>query len=270
MTRDEIRLQIWDFFKKCSSDDFHSVVSHKYIANIQKVRDLFRRVPLSDMMNEGDVNPIILEIINEWVNNGLLAFGNKNDLDNTVFGWLTVTEYGRECFQNGTILPYDPDKYLTEYKILVPQVDNITLEYLAEAITSYNRDLLLSSTVTLGVASENSIILLIEAFINAMNNGRRKTNFMNSINRSRIARQFSSFKSELLYFNSQIPPNLKQDLDTYLDGIFNFIRLNRNQAGHPTGSKPTKKVALHNIQMFVDYSRRVFNLRDFFINNRLT
>ena len=271
MTRDEIRTHIVQFFKKCSSDEYASVVNHKGICHIQTVRDLFRNLlPNTPSHQEPERNLIILEIINEWVTNGLLTFGHKDDLDNNAFGFLSVTSYGEECFKNDTILPYDPDKYLAEYRVRVPNVDDITLVYLGEAITAYNRDLLLSSAITLGVASENAILLLIEAFAQAVSDDTRHTQRRNRLRDRWISIQYKTFRKELAPFESQIPTSLRQDIDTYLDGIFNFIRLNRNQAGHPTGHKSSKKVALHNMQMFVDYSKRVFDLKDFFTPNSLT
>ncbi|OGM65247.1 hypothetical protein A2893_00630 [Candidatus Woesebacteria bacterium RIFCSPLOWO2_01_FULL_39_25] len=227
-------------------------------------------MPEYNHLEEAKTNPIILEIINEWVSNGLLAFGNKNDLDAQSFGYISVTSYGEECFQNEIILPYDPDGYLAEYKAQVASVDDITLKYLGEAITAYNRDLLLSSAITLGVASENVVLLLIESFAQALPNTTRRSSFQNRIRDKWITSQYTIFKAELSHFLNQIPTDLKQDLDTYLDGIFNFIRVNRNQAGHPTGNMPVRKVALHNIQMFVDYSKRVFDIREFFLNNSFT
>lgn len=271
MTSAEIRNHIFTFFKILTSDDYQKVGNYKSQTNIQSVRDYLRNnVPTTRPDEEVGRNQVVLEIINQWISNGLLTWGNKHDFDTGHFGFITVTTYGEECFQTENILPYDPDQYLNEYRSQVPQADGITLEYLGESISAYNRDMLLSSAITLGVASENAIILLIDSFTQAISDQNRRSRFQTRIRNRWISIQFSEFRQESTHFQNQLPPNLRQDLDTYLEGIFNFIRLNRNQAGHPTGSRPTKKVALHNIQMFVDYSKRVFELKDFFDNNSLT
>lgn len=272
MTRDEIRSHVINFLKSCASEDYKKVVNDSGIAHIQNVRDIFRTMMQNGGLTqpESEWGPIVLEIINELVNNGLLAFGHKTNFDANTFGFVSVTEYGKDCFEQDNILPYDPDGYLREYISNVPSADQITLQYLGESITAYNRNLLLSSAITLGVASENAILLLVESFVQAISDQNRKSRFESRIRNRWISTQFSEFRQELTQFQNQLPTNLRQDLDTYLDGIFNFIRLNRNQAGHPTGTRPTKKVALHNIQMFVDYSKRVFELKDFFENNSLT
>jgi hypothetical protein len=177
---------------------------------------------------------------------------------------------GTECFEQNNILPYDPDGYLREFTRQVSNVDQITLSYLGESVTAYNRDLLLSSTITLGVASENMILLLIESFTQAIADTARRTRLEEKLRDKFISTQFGIFRPELAQFESQLPTNLKRDLDTYLDGVFNFIRLNRNQAGHPTGNRTTKKIALHNLQVFVDYAKRVFALIEYLNNTPLT
>lgn len=271
MSRDEIKTEIFNFFKKSVSDDYKDVVNFNGIANIQNVRDLFRnQATRTTPVDETKTNLIILEIINQWVANGLLVFGNKNDLDSTASGWISVTTYGERCFEEDNILPFDPDGYIEQYKAIIPQVDDITLDYLGESITAYNRDLLLSSAITLGVASENIILNMIESFSQAIADRGARVRFQTRIRNRQISNQYETFKRELRNFNSQLPTELTRDLNTYLDGIFNFIRINRNQAGHPTGNRPNKNVMLHNLQVFVDYSKRVFALIDYFSSNRLT
>ncbi len=53
---------------------------------------------------------------------------------------------------------------------------------------------------------------------------------------------------------------LQKDWEIYLDGVFNFIRLNRNSAGHPTGKALNAKVVYANLQIFADYSEYIFRL----------
>lgn len=271
MTRDEVRNHLLNLFKTLGSDNFASVSNKKDIIHTGGVIDHLRKIePADPPHSEPERNIIVLEIINEWITNGLLVYGNKEDPYGNTHGWLTLTDYGRECFDQNNMLPYDPDGYISEFKQQVPTVDPITLNYLSESIAAYNRDLLLSSTITLGVASENMILLLIEAFTQAISDQPRKTGLENRLRDRFISTQFGIFRTELTHFENQLPTNLRRDLDTYLDGVFNFIRLNRNQAGHPTGNRPTKRIALHNLQVFVDYSKRVFALIDHLNSNPLT
>lgn len=271
MTRDEVRNHLINFFKILSSDNFASVGSQKSVIHTGGAIDYLRKIePIDPPYAEPERNLLVLEIINEWISNGLLVYGNKNDAYNNANGYLTVTAYGAECFDQNNILPYDPDGYIAEFTRQVPTVDPISLSYLGESITAYTRDLLLSSMITLGVASENMILLLIESFTQAIADTARRSRLQTRLTDRFISTQFVIFKTELTHFVAQFPHNLSKDLDTYLDGVFNFIRLNRNQAGHPTGNRPTKKIALHNLQVFVDYSRRIFELIDYLNTHPLT
>jgi hypothetical protein len=93
------------------------------------------------------------EILQELVNNNVLYIGYG---DAEGFPWFTITEYGKQCVNDGNLLPFDPDGYLVALASRVPGLDAIALTYLREAISTYNRGFYLSSAVSLGVAAETS------------------------------------------------------------------------------------------------------------------
>jgi hypothetical protein len=82
-----------------------------------------------------------------------------------------------EAFLAEDWLPYDPEGYVRVLRAKVPTIDDITLAYIGEAVAGYNRRHLLSATITLGVASENLMLLLIEAYTDWIPNATRKASF---------------------------------------------------------------------------------------------
>ena len=99
----------------------------------------------------------VFEIVNEWCRAGIIYFGKPDD-PNAGHPWLTITDFGKECIKSGNFLPYDPDGYVRELTSQVPALDGLTITYLRESIATYNSEHLLSSAITLGVASENIIL----------------------------------------------------------------------------------------------------------------
>lgn len=171
-----------------------------------------------------------------------------------------MTNYGLECLMNDQWLPYDPEGYVKALKEKVPNIDDITLAYIGESIAAYNRRQLLSATLTLGVASENLMLLLIEAYLNWIKDKKRKATFKNKIKDRFIYTQYKEFKLEFVNDIKNLPKELQGDWETYLDGMFNFIRLNRNRAGHPTGKKLNAKIVYANLQIFSEYTSYIFSL----------
>src|SRR6266498_3221517 len=71
--------------------------------------------------------------------------------------------------QANTILPHDPDGYLERLKRLIGHpLDDIALSYVREGLLTFLGGHYFSATVMLGVASEQCIDLLIEAYTNAI------------------------------------------------------------------------------------------------------
>lgn len=261
MTREEIRNKIFEFFKQ-KILWLKSVPDKEQQFQMSAVYDLFP--PNSEpQWKHKDVYSIAREIVQELITSGFLYPGTARDF-NSGYPWLTITEYGKEAFLKEDWLPYDPEGYVKALRAKVITIDDITLAYIGESVTAYNRRHLLSATITLGVASENLMLLLIEAYTNWILDVGRKASFQKKTNGRFISTQYKEFKKEFVNDLKSLPNEFQPDWETYLDGVFNFIRLNRNDAGHPTGRQFDVKVVYANLQVFAEYAQFIFKLIEHF------
>lgn len=234
---------------------------------IDPFRQEFRNMGITPNQ-EWTIHNWVFEIVNEWQRAGVIYFGLAED-PNSGHPFITITDFGKECIESGNFIPYDPDGYINELKSKVPSLDDVTLAYLRESIATYNSEHLLSCNITLGTASENMILVLIDAFIKAIADPNLKNSFERRIEGKGIYAKYNEFRSELDRFKSKIPADLTREIETYLDQTFQFIRINRNKTGHPTGISVNKKVAYSNLQVFAEYSKRVFELMDYLSKNQI-
>ena len=65
----------------------------------------------------------------------------------------------------------------------------------------------------------------------------------------------------------EVPAELRQDLYSYLDGLFSLVRITRNDAGHPTGTAIPRNMLFAHLQAFPDYAKRMMTVTDHFISN---
>ena len=188
--------------------------------------------------------------------------------------WLRLTSYGRSQLE----LDYkpvflDPVATIQEIEESIPNMDNIALDYFRESLWAIKKRLYLSATVTMGCASERSILLLIEAVLDHYPND--KTLISEFTKSYSIKKKFSlliktikgkNLKNELL---SKYPSDndkideinrLFVDVDTHLDLMFSIYRINRNDAGHPTGRKFNEDMVKANAAMFKNYSEIIYGL----------
>ncbi|QCG94471.1 hypothetical protein E6C67_11125 [Azospirillum sp. TSA2s] len=60
----------------------------------------------------------------------------------------------------------------------------------------------------------------------------------------------------------QLNAEIREDLETNFLAVQSLIRTFRNQAGHPTGTKPSREQVYVLLQLFAPYARKLYQLRD--------
>ena len=211
---------------------------------------------------------VLFEELHSLVTANILFTGEVGDCNSTE-PWYTISEFGEECIRANNTLPFDPDGYIKKLYERIPRIDPVALDYLREAVACYGRNLLLSSTMSLGVASEKCIIVLIDTFADAIADDTDQAKFKKSISKASVYKKYQLFRKELEKRNRDIPPDLLRDFEPMVDGIFNFIRLNRNAAGHPTGTAVDRVTLQANLQIFASYAERVYALIAFLESSKI-
>ena len=211
------------------------------------------------------VQNILWDLIIEGIIRPGLNDGTNNDLP-----FFHVTEKGDEVLRNGTATPYDPDEYMKRLCNSISNIDNVIITYLNECLSTFRIGSMLSSTITLGVASEKAFLLLIDACANAISDPNRKAKFIKDTQGKMIKRQHDEFMK--IYqgrLRGLFPGDINDDFDTTVNGIFTMIRNYRNDAGHPTGRIVSREVVYANIQVFPTYLKKVYSAIEWLSNNSI-
>jgi hypothetical protein len=185
-----------------------------------------------------------------------------NDGQNTEWPFFHVTDFGKEMLTSGPDTPYDPDGYIKRLKGSIHALDPVILTYLKESLHTFRIGCLLSSTISLGCASEKALLLLIGAYADALP-AARKTKFKQNTENKMIKRQFDEFSKMLdSHLKARLPGDVAEDLDVALSAVFAMLRTHRNEAGHPTGKMPAREQCHASITVFPTYVRKVYGLID--------
>lgn len=208
----------------------------------------------------------VREIIWNLVIERLVTIGMN--ASNAAWPFLKLTDYGREAVDSAMPAPHDPSGYIARVVAEIQDIDGILMVYLEESLKTYNIGALLSSTITLGCASERAFLLLLDSFVQFLPEERQER-FKRDTEGKTIKRQFDTFRSNLEGIKGHLPGDLKDGLDTMLIGIFEMIRNNRNDAGHPTGKALSREHVYANLQVFIPYCKKIYQLKDYFTNHSL-
>jgi hypothetical protein len=203
----------------------------------------------------GRVQSIIWALIIE----GVVRPGMANGADNNL-PFFHVTERGKRWIKEGPQSPYDPDGYLKRLSSSVKGLDPIIVTYLNESLHTFRIGCLLSSTIALGCASEKALLLLIAAYADALPMTMQEKFVKNTEGRM-IKRQFDEFRKMLDgHLKGQLTADLADGLDIMLNAVFEMIRTQRNEAGHPTGKDIPREQVYASLVVFPTYLKKVYDL----------
>jgi hypothetical protein len=209
------------------------------------------------------------DIVWDLIIEGVLRPGDLGDSRN--LPQFHVTLRGRELLKHGSMSPHDPDGYLKRLDSSVPTLDPIIRIYLVESLDTFRYGSLLSSTITLGCASEKAILNLTEAYADALpqHDGEPlKKKFKRQTIKERYD-EFNKSANDKDRLKSAVPKELKDALETPVKSIFEMYRLHRNAAGHPTGNLLSREEAHAHLIIFPHYIKRLYSLIDWLKTNNV-
>ena len=157
----------------------------------------------------------------------------------------------------GSWEPRDVDGYLKRLRAHRPQVDDVAIAYVAEALRAFNARCYLATSVMLGVASESVINGLGRAIVAVRGEKAAQLEKLLDSSASRLGRQFDEMRKQLVQMD--LPDGLTDTLT--LDAVADLLRISRNSVGHPTGAAVDEDTAYTHLQMAARYLQKVTMLQ---------
>jgi hypothetical protein len=209
----------------------------------------------------------VREVISNFFAEGLLMWGlNKTNPDPP---FMSITEYGYKVLDSENIIPHDPNGFLTKFKTDIPNANDLILKYLTESIQTYRTNNLLSSSVMLGVASEAVFDILFEKLKSTLTNPCKQSKFEKLSKTISTKDRFDETMKEIKLIRPLLPGKLKEDIKSHIEGIFELIRNQRNDSGHPTGKDVSKDDLFINLRLFIPFCHDVYKLIEWLDANPL-
>jgi hypothetical protein len=212
------------------------------------------------------VRPLeVMEVLWQLLSEGLIFIDYSQPAPDN-WEWI-LSERGRRVALSDTDFdPGDPDGYLQALRANIPDLDDQIFVYVHEALRSYNSGAFLASSVMLGVASERAFQHLGESFATWLpqNEAIRFREVFDNPRQNYIAK-FVEFRKRIEPRKGELPQEFADNMALTLDSVLDLLRINRNEAGHPTGRRVDEREAYINLQIFGRYLIKLHALRDFFV-----
>ncbi len=245
---------------KKSKDFFVNL--HQVAKELGYIKDFDFNYP--DVLTDNDILRCVEHIWNN-VLSGILAPGwGPSSGSDIFFPNLHITEYGRKVM-SGVVNPYLADDYTNDIKTIAPNlIDSIAEMYISEALKSFKFNCFLGAMVLLGGFSERIFIKFLDQFLQCIQDPAKQSRINNQIF---IAGKFNEFLKVISPLRSNLPQNIKHQLELWLKSFFNYVRQTRNTVGHPTGKQITRAEIHGMLIIFPTYLQKLVDLLNYFISN---
>lgn len=209
------------------------------------------------------------EVLWEFMIQGIVAPGL--DINNPNLPFFHVTEHGEKVLSAGEFVPHDPSGYLERFRSEVPNPDPTVESYLSESLNCFSRGNLIASVVMLGIASERMFLLLCESLLAALADPKEQADFRRISDSRPIKPKMDWVAKKIEAIQNKPPRPLPDNVNIMLASVFDFIRCQRNDLGHPREIPPsvTRDDAYVNLRIFPSYLKMVNHVVDYLSNNQV-
>jgi hypothetical protein len=156
------------------------------------------------------------------------------------FPHITVTEYGKRVINNENAHPHDVELFLDQIRS-GQRLDPTVEAYLVESLHSFRHNRVVASAILLGVAAERAFLLISEALLEALKNTNERSKFKKLLDRQPMKPKQDWVHAKLLELDEnrrQLPDNFPESTPLLVTGVYDLIRQQRNELGHPRDVPP--------------------------------
>lgn len=175
---------------------------------------------------------------------------------------LNLTPAGVAAVHDEDYNPDDASGYLARLAKDVPGLSNTTIMYVREAVRSYAARNYLATTVMLGVASEAAMLEMAKHLAQHYEDVSLQSVLDDE--RAPYNRKFAEVRKRLDQRKQDLPRELADGMSLTFDSVLDLLRVNRNDAGHPTGRHFDRDDCYIALRMAIRYLKKIGALTIFF------
>ncbi len=204
------------------------------------------------------------EVFWELVVEGIVAPGmNAYNLD---LPWYHLTAYGHRVLGGEPAHPHDEEAYLLRVRGSVAAADATVMAYLSESVRAFRRATPVASVVMLGIAAERVFLLLCDALVAAIRDPAERAAFQALVDRFAMKPKLDWAHAKVQDLQNRRVPGLPDNATLAVTAIYDLLRSQRNDLGHPREEPPAvdRAAAFANLQVFPHFYQTADALCAFF------
>lgn len=176
------------------------------------------------------------EVMWELIIQGVITPGMNPP--NPTLPFFRITDYGQKVLAEERFVPHDPAGYISEIRTVARScIGPVVFAYLEEALQCFTRGCHVASMLLLGVAAEAAFLGLCKVIRASLRDANTKQAFDKLPDLIRPKHRWIMEKYHALPLRVR-REQLPESLDMTLGSLYELIRRQRNELGHPQESPP--------------------------------
>ena len=175
------------------------------------------------------------EIMWQLIAQGVITPGI--DTSNSTLPFFRITAYGQSVLEAERMIPHDPTGYLADVDAAATSlVGSKSIAYIEEALRCFNAGCHVASVLLLGVASESVFLDLCTSIEAGLKSEPERTKFTKL---RQVKEKHQWVVEKFRNLPNEVKRNdLPESLDLTLVSLYDLIRRQRNELGHPQETLP--------------------------------
>ncbi len=212
----------------------------------------------------------IYSLMWELVSEGIIRPGGA--CASLEFPDFALTEYGKRMIVNQSAHPHDIDRFLEQMRCGQP-IDQTIEAYLIESLHSFRQNRLVASAILMGVAAERMFLLITDSLLTALKDPNEQAKLKKLLDRQPMKPKQDWVHAKLLKLDQDrriIPSGFPESTPLMFTGIYDLIRQQRNDLGHPRSVPPNmdRGQIEANLLLFSKYYRTATQLLSYLLSNK--
>lgn len=175
--------------------------------------------------------------------------------------WFHITPKGQQWIGSSESIPEDSGRFIDALNALIPNLDSVIKQYIVEAVVTYNRQAWFASAVMVGAASEKVVYILIESLLTVTGGSDRRA-IEKAIKERNLPNMFEQINKVLTIHreSGHLPYEVLEGCQPHLLSLFEAIRVQRNEAVHPTTGQVTPTSVSLTLSAFPSACRKAYDV----------
>ena len=211
---------------------------------------------------------LVNEVLWQLITQGILTVGK--DVANPNLPFFRITDYGQSVLETERFIAHDPTGYMRDLESMKNSVlTDVAINYMDEALRCFNSGCHIASLLLLGVAAESvflNLCKIIHSSLNSEPDKKKLDNYLPVKPKHRwIVQRYQNLSSEIK--RTELP----ESLDLTLTSLYDLIRRQRNDLGHPQDTPPNlnREQAFIFFKLFPGFVQDIISFAEYCKNNSL-